>query len=79
MISELSVRGAIVAIGILLTLLIAATAFDLRSRRVPNQLIILGLVSASLLAGFSGSRGVMWSAAGLVAGLAIFYPVYAAG
>lgn len=77
--NELSVQGLLVAIGILLTLLIIAAAFDLHSRRIPNEIIVVGLVSASLLAVFSGGRGLMWSAAGLVSGLAIFYPVYAAG
>lgn len=79
MLSELSFRGLLVAAGVLIALLIVAAVYDLHGRRIPNPLVLFGVVSVVVLAGFSGSRGMFWSAAGLATGLAIFYPVYAAG
>jgi prepilin peptidase CpaA len=51
--------------------------FDVRTRRIPNWLTFpaaaLGLIAATLAHGGSGAA---WSAAGLLFGLAIFFPLF---
>jgi len=65
-----------------LAILIAAFACvtDLRSRRIPNRLVLTGLVlglSMNLL--FGGVPGLGWSLLGGLAGLALFLPFFALG
>ncbi len=65
-------------------LLAVAVASDLRDRRIPNRLILLGLACAALLhgwalaAGLPPQAGAAWWApgAGLVAGGALLMPLY---
>ena len=63
----------------LLVLLVLAAGFDIAQRRVPNSLIIIGLVVASSLAAFSGWSGLGRMALGGVAALVVLVPVYASG
>ena len=63
----------------LLVLLVLAAGFDITQRRVPNSLIIIGLVIASSLAAFSGWSGLGRMALGGVAALVVLVPVYASG
>lgn len=69
-------------------LLILAVWHDVRSRRIPNLLVLAGIVIAlalqlALPAGEGlfvmpfGSIGVLWSLAGLGVGLALLLPMYA--
>jgi prepilin peptidase CpaA len=65
---------AAVAVGV------AATITDLRNRRVPNVLTF-GAAAVGLLvhATFEGAAGAGWSAAGWLAGLALFLPLFVLG
>ena len=74
---------------IVLSLLLAGAVWqDVRSRRIPNQLVLVGLVLAfalqlALPAGDGlfvapfGSIGLLWSLAGFGTGLALLLPMYA--
>lgn len=73
---------------ILVTLLAVAVWHDVRSRRIPNRLVLTGMVLAGALqlalprgAGLFvepfGSIGILWSAAGFGLGLALLLPMYA--
>jgi prepilin peptidase CpaA len=63
-----------------LTLAIAATVTDLRSRRIPNPLTLGGAVVALLAhLALSGPRGAMFAAAGWVVGLVLFLLPFALG
>ena len=57
---------------------VAACWFDVRTRRIPNWLTFpaafLGLVAATAA---HGGHGTVSSAAGLVVGLALFFPLFA--
>ena len=59
---------------------LAGTAcwFDVRTRRIPNRLTFpaaaLGVMTATVV---HGSAGVISSAAGLLVGLALFFPMFA--
>lgn len=63
---------------ILVALLAAAVVSDIRSRRIPNSIVVLGIClglgSANVLAGGSGTTD---SALGGGIGLAVFLPLYA--
>jgi prepilin peptidase CpaA len=63
----------------LLLILAIASVYDIRERRIPNRLIFTGLAGLVVLAVFSDAKGFVWSIAGLTTGLAIFFPIYAAG
>jgi prepilin peptidase CpaA len=63
----------------LLVLLVLAAGFDIAQRRVPNALIIGGLVVACSLAAFSGWSGLGRMALGSVAALVVLVPAYASG
>ena len=73
---------------VLLVLLAVAVRHDVRSRRIPNQLILAGMILAGVLqlalprgAGLFvepfGSIGILWSVAGFGLGLALLLPMYA--
>lgn len=81
---------ALLPVVLLACLLAWAVASDVRSRRIPNQLVLLGLLSALALqatvtpgAGlFSepfGALGLLKAAAGMVLGLLLLLPMYALG
>src|SRR4030095_3398726 len=57
-----------------------ACVTDLRSRRISNRLILIGLMSGiSFNFVFSGWSGLGWSLVGASLGLAIFLPFFALG
>jgi prepilin peptidase CpaA len=73
---------------LLSVLLVLAVWHDVRSRRIPNQLVLAGIIAAFLLqaalpvgAGLFlepfGSIGLLWSLAGFGLGLALLLPMYA--
>jgi prepilin peptidase CpaA len=71
-------------IGLLLSLLLVAVVTDLRSRRIPNALVLTGICLAfaahalALHAGLPALAGTPWWApfTGLAAGLAALMPLY---
>lgn len=66
--------------AILLTLLAVAVWSDLRQRRIPNQLILAGLVVGVLGQAFlDGSTGFAMAIAGAFTGLVCLLPLYANG
>lgn len=63
-----------------LTIGLSASAFDVTTKRIPNVLTFGAAVSALAFHGVTGGlQGLGLSALGLVAGLAIFFPVFALG
>ncbi len=72
------------ALVLLAALLVAAVVADLRSRRVPNALVLVGLMLAftthtiALVAGFAPLAGAAWWSplTGLLTGLASLMPLY---
>lgn len=73
---------------VLIALLAMAVWHDVRSRRIPNRLVLIGMILAGALqlalpcgAGLFvqpfGSIGLLWSAAGFGLGLALLLPMYA--
>jgi len=78
---------ALLSAGALIVLLLAATVMDMRTRRIPNALVVSGMVIAlvaqavapageGLFASPWGSIGVVQSLLGLAAGLALFMPLH---
>jgi prepilin peptidase CpaA len=63
----------------LLVLLFIAAGFDVIQRRIPNALIITGVVIAAAFASLAGFSGIGKMAAGLLAALVVLLPVYASG
>ena len=73
--SFLDVRGAVV-----LVVALVATVCDLRTRRIPNWLTFGAALAAIAYSGFDGGiSGVGTSAAGWLAGAALFFPFFALG
>lgn len=66
-----------VKIALLLILLVVAAYFDITSRRIPNQLVLAGLIASFILEinlnGFEGFRA--WGL-GLLVGFGAFLPLY---
>lgn len=63
-----------------LAVALVASAFDLKSRRIPNALTMSAAVLALLFHSVSsGSHGALLSASGLVVGLGIFFPLFVLG
>jgi prepilin peptidase CpaA len=59
---------------------VAASACDLRTRRIPNALTIGAAAVAVVLHGvLSGWSGVSWAVAGWAVGLVLFFPLFALG
>lgn len=65
----------------LTVLLVGATAFDLRQRRIPNRLLAIGLICALVLQLASGHPASLLSVylAGFGLGLVMFLPLYLLG
>lgn len=61
-----------------IALVVAAAAFDLHSRRIPNVLILLGLVAAVPVQWIAhgGTAGLWLGLQGLAAGIAVMLPFY---
>jgi prepilin peptidase CpaA len=71
--SFLDVRGAVVLVVALI-----AVIFDVRTRRIPNWLTFGGAAAALVYGAFDGGLpGVATSAAGWLAGAALFFPLFA--
>ncbi|HKY32826.1 MAG TPA: A24 family peptidase [Candidatus Polarisedimenticolia bacterium] len=76
MLSWLEQPALLAALAVALT----AAATDLRSRTVPNALVLAGLVSGVALHALgAGSRGALLALAGAAAGFALFLPFYLLG
>ena len=69
--------------GVLMALLIAAAWIDLKTNRVPNLLVLIGIVFAILYNGvypvYHGQNGWLVGVAGLSVGFIIFMPLYVLG
>src|SRR5690242_11211981 len=67
-------------VGLLLSLLLVAAVHDIHARRIPNTLVLTGVVAGLLLNGVLpsalGGPGVLDSLFGLVAGLLLLLPLY---
>ncbi|MCE8025027.1 A24 family peptidase [Billgrantia aerodenitrificans] len=64
----------------ILMLVCCAVAYDLRTRRIPNTLILAGAAVGFLLQGWAaGAGGVLAAIYGLLVGLAILLPGYLMG
>ena len=66
------------SVALLLAFLLAACVSDWRSRRIPNPLVLLGLVSSWLMASAGLSQvSLLQALLGSVLGVALFLPLYA--
>lgn len=66
--------------GLVLLLIWSAAAWDLRSRRIPNALVMAGAVTGILLQGvLAGFGGILAALSGLAVGLLILLPGYLFG
>lgn len=74
-----ALRMDVVSLVVLMTLLAAAAWTDIRSKRVPNALVVAGLVLGIAFGLAPGGIGAKDMALGLVTGLALFLPCYALG
>jgi prepilin peptidase CpaA len=81
---------ALLPIVLLACLLAWAVASDVRSRRIPNKLVVLGLLAgltlqaavtpgAGLFSEPFGALGLLKASAGMVLGLVLLLPMYALG
>ncbi|ABE44462.1 A24 family peptidase [Polaromonas sp. JS666] len=63
--------------AVLLVLVAVAAGFDLKSRRIPNWLVLMGLItSLALQIIFSGIGGFKAWGLGLLVGFGVFLPLY---
>ncbi len=69
------------ALSTLLLLLIISIISDFKSRRIPNSLICIGMLSGLLLSGFNlnGDVTLLQSTLGIVVGLLMLLPGYLLG
>lgn len=65
-----------VNLAILMTLLGVAAWFDIKSRRIPNWLVVTGLVSSLGTQAFLGNGGFSAWSLGLLVGFGLFLPLY---
>lgn len=64
----------------LMALVLAAAYWDLRQRRIPNALVLVGAIVGLLLqAALEGPSGVLVASLGVVVGISIFIPGYLLG
>lgn len=69
-----------IAVALLLGLLGIAVVSDLRRHRIPNLLVLLGLIlGVGSQAYASGAMGAGYGVLGLLVGFAVFLPLYALG
>ena len=65
------------ALFVLVVLVLTAAASDVRSHKIPNRLIGLGLVMAAVAGCIQdGGTGLLVAGAGFVVGLAVWLPMY---
>jgi prepilin peptidase CpaA len=67
---------AVINIATLLALLAIAMWFDIRARRIPNRLVLLGLATSFLTQGLLGTGGVPAWGLGMLSGLGLLLPLY---
>lgn len=67
---------ATINVGALLALLACAVWIDIRSRRIPNRLVVLGLAVSFAIQAFSGFHGLQLWSLGLLAGFGLLLPLY---
>ena len=60
-------------------MLATATIEDVRSRRIPNVLVALGLIAGLALSALPGGAGLLNASAGIAIGAAAFMPLYLMG
>lgn len=61
-------------------IVLIACAYDVATSRIPNALTLAAAALALIVHGITpAGGGVMWAVAGLVAGMAIFFPLFALG
>ena len=66
-----------VKIALLLILLVIAAYFDIKSRRIPNQLVLAGLIASFVLQiNLNGFEGFKAWGLGLLVGFGLFLPFY---
>ena len=66
-----------VKIALLLILLVVAAYFDIKSRRIPNQLVLAGLIASFVLQiNLNGFEGFKAWGSGLLVGFGLFLPFY---
>lgn len=66
-----------VKIALLLILLVIAAYFDITSRRIPNRLVLAGLIASFILQiNFYGFEGFKAWGLGLLVGFGAFLPIY---
>ena len=66
-----------IGIGILGVLLLLAAGLDIRSHRIPNALILTGLILAVAYGAWrAGLSGLLYASGGMVVGLLAFLPFY---
>lgn len=66
-----------VGTGVLLTLVVLAAARDVRTGRIPNQLIVAGVAAALVLRAAAGWGALLDGLLGLGLGLVVFFPLFA--
>jgi prepilin peptidase CpaA len=76
MISSFSSLGVFIALCFLVAILVYAAYSDLKERRIPNQVILIGLAGAATLAASGGLFVLSVAAVSLVVALLIFLPIY---
>lgn len=76
--SQLPAASSYAAINVaaLLALLACAVWFDIRSRRIPNRLVVSGMAASFAIQAFSGLHGLQAWGLGLMAGFGLLLPIY---
>lgn len=67
---------AVINVATLLALLACAVWFDIRTRRIPNRLVLSGLAMSFATQAFIGLHGLQAWALGLLAGFGLLLPLY---
>ena len=74
-----ALRMGVISLVVLMALLAAAAWTDIRSNRIPNALVVAGLVLGIAFGLAPGGIGAKDMALGLATGLVLFLPCYALG
>src|SRR5438105_6042576 len=62
---------------VLIALVVTAALYDIKSRRIPNWLVAIGLIlSAAFSVESSGAQGLTTWGGGLLVGFGLFIPIY---
>lgn len=67
---------AVINVAALLALLACAVWFDIRTRRIPNRLVLSGLAMSFATQAFIGLHGLQAWGLGLLAGFGLLLPLY---